>query len=52
MLAMIVYGRALDSNDKQLFAACKKFVGETILARVMDMSSYIGPDGSRFSIDR
>jgi len=48
MQAMIVYGRALDSNDKQLYAACKKFVGETILARIMDMSSYIGPDGSRF----
>ena len=48
MQAIIVYGRALDSNDKQLYAACKKFVGETILARIMDMSSYIGPDGSRF----
>lgn len=48
MQAMIVYGRALDSNDKQLYAACKKFAGETILARIMDMSSYIGPDGSRF----
>jgi len=48
MRAMIVYGRALDSNNKQLYAACKKFVGETILARIMDMSSYIGPDGSRF----
>jgi len=45
---MIIYGRALDSNNKQLYAACKKFVGETILARIMDMSSYIGPDGSRF----
>lgn len=48
MRAMIIYGRALDSNNKQLYAACKKFVGETILARIMDMSSYIGPDGSRF----
>ncbi|MFQ6080979.1 MAG: hypothetical protein ACE5OW_04870 [Candidatus Bathyarchaeia archaeon] len=48
MRAMIVYGRALDPNNKQLYAACRKFVGETILARIMDMSSYIGPDGSRF----
>lgn len=45
---MIVYGRARDSNNKQLYAACKKIVGETIFARIMDMSSYIGPDGSRF----
>lgn len=48
MRAMIVYGRARDSNNKQLYAACKKIVGETIFARIMDMSSYIGPDGSRF----
>jgi len=48
MQAMILYGRALDSNNKQLYAACKKFVGRTILARIMDMSAYIGPDGSRF----
>lgn len=45
---MILYGRALDSNNKQLYAACNKFVGKTILARIMDMSAYIGPDGSRF----
>jgi len=45
---MIVYGRALDENNKQLFKACKKLIGKPILARIMDLSSYIGPDGSRF----
>jgi len=45
---MIVYGRGLDANNKQLYAACKKLVGKTLLARVMDISSYVGPDGSRF----
>ncbi len=48
MQAMIVYGRALDSNNKQLYAACKRFIGKTILARIMDMSAYVGSDGSRF----
>jgi len=48
MHAMIVYGRGLDANNKQLYAACKKLIGKTILARVMDLSSYVGPDGSRF----
>jgi len=45
---MIVYGRGLDANNEQLYAACKKLIGKTILARVMDLSSYVGPDGSRF----
>lgn len=48
MKAIVIYGRALDSNVKQLYAACKKIVGETILARIMDMSAYVGSDGSRF----
>lgn len=48
MKAIVVYGRALDSNVKQLYTACKEIVGETILARVMDMSAYVGSDGSRF----
>ncbi|MEM2975998.1 MAG: RimK family alpha-L-glutamate ligase [Candidatus Bathyarchaeia archaeon] len=48
MQAMIVYGRALDRNNKQLYEACKKFVGKTILARIMDMSTYISPQESRF----
>ena len=48
MKAIVVYGRALDSNVKQLYTACKKIVGETILARIMDMSAYVGSDGSRF----
>jgi len=45
---MIVYGRTLDENNKQLYQACKKLIGKTILARIMDMSAYVGPDGSRF----
>ena len=48
MKAIVVYGRALDSNVKQLYTACKEIVGETILARVTDMSAYVGSDGSRF----
>jgi len=46
--AMIVYGRALDENNKQLYRACRKLIGKPVLARIMDLSSYIGPDGSRF----
>jgi len=45
---MIVYGRALDENNEQLFQACERLVGKPILARIMDMSAYVGPDGSRF----
>jgi len=45
---MIVYGRALDENNKQLYQACERLVGKPILARIMDMSAYVGPDGSRF----
>ena len=45
---MIVYGRALDENNKQLYKACKRLIGEPILARIMDLSAYVGPDGSRF----
>jgi len=48
MRAMIVYGRALDDNNKQLFEACKKHFDKTILARIMDMSAYVGPDENRF----
>jgi len=45
---VIVYGRALDDNNKQLYAACKRIIGKTLLVRIMDMSAYIGPEGSRF----
>jgi len=45
---MIVYGRALDDNIKQLHSACKRHFGKTVMARVMDLSAYVGPDGSRF----
>jgi len=48
MRAMIVYGRAIDDNNKQLYSACKKYFGKPILARIMDMSAYIGPNGDRF----
>lgn len=45
---MIVYGRALDENNKQLFAACKRHFGNPILGRIMDMSASVGPDDNRF----
>lgn len=48
MNAMIVYGRSLDINDRNLYAACKKVIGKVILARIMDLSVYVGADGSRF----
>lgn len=48
MKSIIVYGRALDENNKQLYAACKKIIGKTILARIMDMSAYIETEKSRF----
>ncbi|MFQ5758045.1 MAG: hypothetical protein ACE5IF_00035 [Candidatus Bathyarchaeia archaeon] len=48
MKAIVVYGRALDCNVKQLYNTCKEIVGETVLARIMDMSAYVGSDGSRF----
>ncbi len=48
MKAMVVYGRALDSNVKQLYTACKDIVGGTILVRIMDLSAYVDSEGSRF----
>jgi ribosomal protein S6--L-glutamate ligase len=48
MKALVVYGRALDANVKQLYNACKEIAGKTILARIMDMSAYVGSDGPRF----
>lgn len=48
MKPIIVYGRVLDENNKQLYAACKKIVGKTILARIMDMSVCIETAKSRF----
>lgn len=48
MRVMIVYGRTLDDNIKQLYSACKRHFGKPILARIMDLSAYIGPDGSQF----
>jgi ribosomal protein S6--L-glutamate ligase len=48
MKAIVVYGRALDSNTKQLYSACKEIAGETALVRIMDMSAYVGSDGPRF----
>jgi len=48
MKALVVYGRALDSNVKQLYNACKEIAGKTTLARIMDMSAHVGCDGSRF----
>jgi ribosomal protein S6--L-glutamate ligase len=48
MKSIIVYGRALDENNKQLYAACKNIIGKAILARIMDMSAYIETEKSRF----
>jgi len=48
MQAMIVYGRALDDNNRQLYSACKKHFGKPVLARIMDMSAYVGLDENRF----
>ena len=45
---IIVYGRVLDENNKQLYAACKKAFGRTILARIMDMSACVETGKSRF----
>jgi len=48
MQAMIVIGRALDDNNKQLYSACVKYFGKLILARIMDMSAYIGAEENHF----
>jgi ribosomal protein S6--L-glutamate ligase len=48
MKVMIVYGRGLDKNDKQLLRACKKLVGEVLLSRIMDLSVYVSENFSRF----
>lgn len=48
MKPIIVYGRVLDENNKQLYAACKKIFGKTILARIMDMSACVETGRSRF----
>jgi ribosomal protein S6--L-glutamate ligase len=48
MKSIIIYGRALDENDKQLYAACKKIIDKAILARIMDMSACIETEKSRF----
>jgi ribosomal protein S6--L-glutamate ligase len=48
MRAMIVYGRGVDANIKQLYHECKRQMDEVILARIMDLSAYVGPEGSCF----
>ena len=48
MRAMIVYGRGTDANIRQLYHECKQRMEEVILARIADLSAYVGPDGSRF----
>jgi len=48
MKSIIVYGRSLDENNKQLYAACKKIIGSATLARIMDMSSCVETEKSRF----
>lgn len=46
--ALVVIGRSFDANNKQLYRACKKFVGKTFLAHAMDMSASVSRSGSRF----
>jgi ribosomal protein S6--L-glutamate ligase len=48
MQALIVIGRSYDANNKQLRFACKKLVGKTFLARIMNMSASISSKGSHF----
>lgn len=48
MRAMIVYGRGIDANIQQLYHECKRQMNEVILARIMDLSAYVGHDGSHF----
>jgi len=48
MKSVIVYGRVLDENNKQLYAACKKIIGRATLVRIMDMSACIEAEKSRF----
>jgi ribosomal protein S6--L-glutamate ligase len=46
--ALIVIGRSYDANNKQLRFACRKLVGKTFLARIMNMSASVSNKGSRF----
>ena len=48
MRAMIVYGRGVDANIRQLHHECKRQMDEVMLARIMDLSAYVGPDGNCF----
>lgn len=48
--ALVVIGRGFDANNKQLYLACKNFVGKTFLARTMDMSASVSLGSSRFWI--
>jgi RimK family alpha-L-glutamate ligase len=48
MRAIIVYGRGTDANIRQLYHECKQRMDEVILARIADLSAYVGPDGNRF----
>lgn len=46
--ALIVIGRSYDSNNKQLRVACRKLVGKTFLAHIMNISASISNEGSHF----
>lgn len=46
--SLIVIGRSYDANNKQLRFACRKLVGKTFLARIMNMSASISNEGSHF----
>ena len=38
---LIVYGRGLDINDRQLYLACRELIGKPMLARASNLSSAI-----------
>lgn len=46
--ALVVIGRSYDANNKQLRFMCRKLVGKTFLARIMNMSASISNKGSHF----
>jgi ribosomal protein S6--L-glutamate ligase len=48
--ALMVIGRSYDANNKQLYAACRKLIGKTYLAHIMNMSASVSQAGSRFWI--
>jgi ribosomal protein S6--L-glutamate ligase len=48
MESLIVYGDTFDANSKQLYAACKKRFDKAKLARIADISAYVGSHENLF----